>query len=142
MDRLDRHVPGQRVTDPRPLEASLFARDRELRKPHKALGEEFSGRSFKTRDTHHVADPAPNAPLLKRLVLYPYVQEVERPRRGEAYDRSIPWDLLDHERTPHTFQLYRDAKIPPVQGSPLKSIDRTIPQRSRPPVSDWLGGDE
>ncbi len=143
MDRLDRHVPGTRQTAIRALEEQLFERDRELRAPRKQIGEDFKPTSGETRPNRRTADPHPNAPLLKRLVLYPYVQECAPPKRDKTHDRSIPWDLVKRVATPSTWQQYLEAKPQPIIGNPLRNVPIPVHgNRPRPSASDWLGGDE
>lgn len=139
-ERLKRRYPGEDIAAPSSSVERLAARDRPLRQPKQALGEEMRVSSHAVRRNQNTIQPQPNAPLLKRLVRYPYALHATRPRTLKVAE-PVPWDLLERTVSEPVSAVTRDARDLSIQGNPLRAVSTTVPRRSRvPSVDDWLGG--
>lgn len=98
-DRLQRRVVGEQLWEPRALELALAARDRDAKPQRVACGEKAVLREATVRRNGHLARPAPNAPLLKRVARYPYALHTERPRKLELRS-GVPWADLERDPLP------------------------------------------
>jgi hypothetical protein len=136
--RFDRRFPGERLTLDRAIAKALFARDRELKPTRAVAGESFKVRVLGTRRAGRIADPSPNAPLLKRVVLNPYVQTLGAPRR---VSHPVGGMQAREARSPlkPAILVYREAIWPPVVGNPVRTIEhRPVPRPEREGIEAWL----
>lgn len=138
-DRLRRTYPGERLEQDRPIAERVFTRDQPLREVRSILPEQREQRVRSTRRPKRLADPAPNAPLLKRVVKNPYAEEVRRPVR------------VDSGRSAREAREQLEGRAPPMRegteargdrpvGGPLKHLDLRPGRAALPTVDDWLGG--
>jgi len=117
----------------------LFARDKELKPERVTPGAALKVLDARVRITRRTADPLPNAPLLKRIVRYPYRLETTYARRSRLYD---PLSAI-HERLqslPPVSRLLAESHGPVTLGNPLRSHPLGVEPRTRPSVEEWLGG--
>ena len=135
-DRLQRRYPGEGLGDARPFGQRFFARDAALPEPRKVPGETMTLRELKVREAMPGIRPAPNAPLLKRLVHSPYRQETVSPRRQQVFE-GIPWDALKREAREEREHLER-----PTVGNPLRdpAYGHRPEARARISADAWLAG--
>jgi len=139
MDRLDRATLGATVGPSVALQERLFLRDRELKPVRSGLGDLVGAHTNTTRANRNVADTYPNAPLLKRLVLYPYVQDCARPIRDRGVDRSVPWELIAHVPVVFASAEAKASRLPLELGGPVRSHPRpAVGGRERPSAAAWL----
>lgn len=139
MDRLDRATLGATIGPSVALQERLFVRDRAFKPPRSALGDVVTGHTDATRPNRNVADTQPNAPLLKRLVLYPYVQDCARPIRDRGVDRSVPWELIAHVPVVFASAEAKASRIPFELGGPVRVHPRpAVGGRERPSAAAWL----
>ncbi len=137
--RLQRRHPGEGLARPHATSVRVLERDRPLRAPRATLGEDFEGRTGKVRLTWRTADPAPNAPLLKRLVRYPYRQEIQRGRRvtlleGPNRPQKSVDSFASGVREARAWRV-RVAFANPLRAEQPPRVER----RERPSVEEWLG---
>jgi len=139
--RLDRRIAG----DWTPKVGGLVDRLRERHTEPKAeriIPGEKLGRSFDTRNTRHIADPWPNAPLLKRVVRYPFALHVRAPQRQPGRD-AVPWEALQRETTgsPMVAALAERGEL--IWGNPLKAVPTQVERLPRHQgVDAWLATQE
>ena len=138
--RLDRKFPGERLHEPRGLSRTLLERGDRVREIKTVVGEDLATREGETRDTQRVIDAGPNAPLLKRLILFPYGLETEPGQRAHVRDIR-PWGSLEREITPSAGAEAREARGAITEGNPLKQLAIFRKEkRERLSVDDWLSG--
>ena len=140
--RLKRRYPGQGIADPSPLFDRLIGRDKPLREERESPGSKIVYREVKSRHPWRMAEPSPNAPLLKRMVRYPYRQELTWARREQVFEplSLVDWGLDDR---PLAFREAQAERGSQTNGNPLKTHTfRVETRRSTPSVSEWLAGRE
>jgi len=140
--RLDRRYPGQGLAKPPAIAARLWLRDREVRPVRILPGDKLQVRGeVKIKRPGRMASPAPNAPLLKRIVRYPYREHTARGRRLQVFE---PIALVRLDTTIESaVKIVRDLRDPIALGNPLRVIDRSrVSPDSRviPSVEQWLAG--
>lgn len=108
--RLRRRTPGDRLAPEERGLARLLARDEATARPDPVPPRDKQGvRSLVKRDTTHVASCRPNAPLLIRIVRYPFALTTSRGARQKYRDEvekfvRVDWSaevaaaLADRER--------------------------------------------
>lgn len=137
--RLKRRFPGEDLGDPGPIGRRLLERDREPAPLRQVAGEVLHVPVWGPgRNNRKVADPRPNAPLLIRIVRYPYALKTERGRRHTAFEAGVQKreGLLDR---PYILREAREARGEPVQGNPIKAVPTKVPRlQAVPSVADWL----
>jgi hypothetical protein len=85
-------------------------------------------------------DPRPNAPLLKRLVRYPYRLYTGRPHRRRLVEPFTATHLRVEFPMPAA-RVAREARGRMVMGNPLRAHPSRVWRREGlPSVDDWLGG--
>lgn len=137
--RLQRRYPGERFSEPSALGVRLRERDKPLREERQVLGSSVSVGEPKVRANRARVHPGPNAPLLKRLVLFPYRQDTTFPRRHEVRS-PIPWDLLARENL-ETVPMMVAARPQPVMGSPVRALmNRVVAREPVESIETWLEG--
>lgn len=139
-DRLKRQVLGSNLGQMRETVQHMLHRDRPLKSPRTVAGENISSRSCEITYRRVWLDPGPNAPLLKRIVKYPYaLEEIGRPRRSVLYK-----GLGDREQrspVPHPIAFAREYVGDRVMGNPLKRYSlRPKPLDKAPSIELWLKG--
>lgn len=136
--RLHRKYPGEQIARLRRLGVRLVDRDKPLKPPREVLGSLIRAGAFSSRDNRAKVDPAPNAPLLKRLVLFPYRQDTTFPRRAPQRE-PVPWDMLAREALPTMAE--RIAERPrSTRESLVKDAMVRVVRRERPSLDAWLEG--
>lgn len=136
--RLSRTFPGERQLRLGPLLDRLHGRDKELRQYATGFAGKVKLKDRRVRPTRHTIEPEPNAPLLIRIVKYPYQQEVSYARRRRVYEPSmVVRDRLEPRPTPVAdVREFRDQGF---MGNPVKAIDlHPAPLPPPPPVDAWL----
>jgi hypothetical protein len=138
-DRLHRPSPGQRLSEPRDLEAQLWSRDREFREPHRVLSEGKALPERKVRNTRNTVEARPNAPLLKRIMRSPFALVPERQKR-QTFRGVVPWADLHRERLVSFGTLLAEAHPRVEFNSPIATLaaDRRIQRDVRPGIQSWL----
>lgn len=115
----------------------LHVRDRELHifegllkvREHRVRGN--------TRRNARIVEPEPNAPLLIRIVRYPYKEETHRGRRRRLYDASRERPAAELREQPMRSAMV--FKGEPIYGNPIRALDiHPAPLPAPPPVDDWL----
>lgn len=136
--RLRRDYPGERLLTERALAGRLHGRDRELRIFEGLVAADTGKARGDTRRTRRTADPSPNAPLLIRIVRYPYRQETHRGRRRTVFQAGMPrrQHAEQREAPMRSAMVFRgDA----VYGNPIKALDiHPSPLPPPPSVDSWL----
>lgn len=136
--RSTRDYPGERMQKERAIPVRLGARDKALRVFTGVFqGTERPARGA-TRAPRRLPEAAPNAPLLIRIVRYPYEQEVHRGRRikHDWHDRV---HRQAHEVSEPPMRLAAEAKGDVIRGNPLRSLGLHLePLPALPSVEDWL----
>ena len=141
-DRLKRKYPGEGLSDPRPEMARLGARDKPLREATVIRESSVRVREGKPRRNQHLGKPWPNAPLLKRLVRYPYRQHTASGRRLKVVE-PIPWDACRLEGREPVSSALVGLREELKGGSPLRADPAPKPAMPTiPSVDDWLAKDE
>ena len=136
--RLRRRYPGERLAEPRPLGTRVFGRDKPLREPREVVGSVVSLPEVKIRAHRSQARPSPNAPLLKRLVMYPYRQSTSYGRR-QAVREPVPWDVLTRQDRETVADILAE-RPEPAPGSSVREAMQRLVTREIPSVELWLGG--
>jgi hypothetical protein len=140
-DRLKRKYPGEGLADPRPEMARLGARDKPLRDAPAIRESKVRVREGKPRRIQNLGKPWPNAPLLKRLVRYPYRQHTASGRRTKIAD-PIPWDACRLETREPVSTALIELRAALKGGNPLRT--EPAPRAGMPvipSVDDWLTRD-
>ena len=85
-----------------------------------------------------MVDPSPNAPLLIRVVRYPYAETVSRGRRRRY--REVVSAVTDrNEPRPRPVADVRAARDQPPMGNPVKALSIHPEPLAPPPTVDaWL----
>jgi len=86
----------------------------------------------------HMIEPEPNAPLLIRIVKYPYRQEVSYGRRRKMFDAGLQTrDRTEPREAP--MRAGRAFRGQAIVGNPVKALDLHPTPLSAPPnVDEWL----
>jgi hypothetical protein len=137
-DRLQREGLGERLVRARSLIRTLMTRDKPLAVPRVIPGEGMSVRGCEIKYRRVPFEPGPNAPLLKRIVKYPYTfSELGRPRRV-----PVPMGLDERETReafPRPMAMVATFRGVRVSGGPLKSLAlRVKPLTKAPSIEIWL----
>lgn len=118
----------------------MLHRDRPLKNPRSVAGEKLSSRSCEITYKRVWLDPGPNAPLLKRIVKYPYaMDDIGRPRRTVLYTGLGA--RQKRSPVPRPIAWVREFVGDRVMGNPLKRNSlRPKPLDKVPSVEAWLKG--
>ena len=135
--RLRRRYPGERFAEPRPLGTRVFGRDKPLREPREVVGSVVALPELKVRANRSQARPSPNAPLLKRLVMYPYRQSTTYGRRS-AVREPVPWDALARDDRETVADIIAE-RPQPAPGSVVRAAMKRLEPREILSVDQWLG---
>lgn len=139
-DRLKRRYPGEGLAELRPGMARLGDRDKPLREVRVARETTVRTRKGTERRMQNLGKPWPNAPLLKRLVRYPYRQHTTDGRRQTIHE-PVPWDAARLEERDPVSSALRGLREALRGGSPLRQ--EPTPRPAMPPVPTldaWLSG--
>lgn len=139
--RLQRRFPGEDLGDPGFVGRRLLERDREPPPPRLLAGSTLKvAATGGTKKARKIADPRPNAPLLIRIVRYPYGLAATRGRRQAAFVAGLVAREGLLER-PAILAEARAARGEVVVGNPIRKnptrVERLAPI---PTVAEWLGG--
>lgn len=94
------------------------------------------------RSPSQMVDPSPNAPLLIRVVRYPYAETVARGRRRRYRDAAREMTVRNTPR-PHPVADVRAARDEPPLGNPVKALSiHPEPLAPPPSVDAWLASRE
>lgn len=129
------------MCEPRPVEMHLWARDRETHPERSTVGETVRLEEVRVRSVRRKADPRPNAPLLKRLVRYPYRLDTGRPRRETLVE---PYSAVRPRVEPslRAARVAQEARGRMGNGNPLRACPTKVRRREGlPSIEDWLGGE-
>jgi hypothetical protein len=97
-------------------------------------------REVRVRSARKKVEAGPNAPLLKRLVRYPYRLDTGRPRRHRLIEPFSMGSRRLELSTP-AGQAAREARGRVVLGNPLRAFpSRAWRREGLPSVDDWLDG--
>jgi len=90
------------------------------------------------RNNRRLVEPEPNAPLLIRIVKYPYRQETHRGRRRKVFEAGVQArSRLEQRELP--MRAGRAFKGEPIVGNPIKALDiHPAPLAAPPGVDEWL----
>lgn len=93
----------------------------------------------KQRFIRKVGDPAPNAPLLKRLMRNPFATYPVHPRRSKARE-PVPWEAVKRQRRESTRDVLEGGRPSPCLGNPMREFSARLAGRApRLAVEAWLG---
>ena len=138
--RLERRHPGEGKGELRPVEQRLLGRSRPQKEERVIPGSSLRKRDAKVRKVRRTANPRPNAPLLKRIVRYPYRLETTSGRRFQLFEPAIS-ERQRVESSAPAMRLAREACGRVTTGNPLRTYPTRVPrQRTLPSVNDWLAG--
>ncbi len=142
-DRLHRAAIGEHLNEPRGLEKALFAREKPAPEPRVVASKivaSISLRDRKAKNSSHLANPKPNAPLLKRVIRHPYALEGTASRTRIRLREEIPWKDLVHDERPVMGAVLAEFRVDVTNGNPVAEIMamRDL-NRPRPSSDGWLG---
>lgn len=138
-DRLHRKFPGQDIGALGVLGERLVTRDREPPPTRTCAGESFNAIVLTVRKNGKVANPKPNAPLLIRIVRYPFGLPTVRGRRTKTRE-AVPWADLQRARWVSAMVSLRSDRAPVAFPNPVKEYARSLERRLRPSAAAWLAG--
>ncbi len=139
-DRSQRRFVGEAFLELRPLLTALWARDRELRVSRLRLRETTTTlREWKIRKAKGMAETRPNAPLLKRLVRYPFALHTVAPTKTTVR-MPVPWADLHAEQMVYASHEIRKGRDKAAFPNPMTSAEmvRLRTREHRPTLSQWL----
>lgn len=133
-DRLHRATLGERFTELRGLAKRLMERDVEPQLARTILADVIDKPlvpETTIKRASHLANPSPNAPLLKRVVRHPYALESTRGQRS-LFRSAVPWSDLQRADVPSVRAVLAEARggAGPLFPSPIlvgwaaRSLDR------------------
>lgn len=127
-------TPGAGTTpmDDRAFVSKLTARATSDAIERSVPGDRLSAAALGVRERRVTLQPAPNAPLLMRIVRTPYALDPVRPRRSAAWDRPS-WDRP--EPLPRPGLEWTANRPGRLFRSPLR-IEHGLPRRLRPRRGD------
>lgn len=137
-ERLQRRFPGEGLGDPSHLGEVLLRRDAPLPAEAPRAGQTVKVPDASTRAAQKLGKTAPNAPLLKRLVRYPYQMSGSKGKRA-VWREGVPWSDLAREARLAPLVVVRRERDPVVMGSPLRGFERRPAREARLSVESWLG---
>lgn len=113
-------------------------RDRPLKAERKTLGSIVKVPDVNVRRTTLSANAGPNAPLLKRIVRYPYALHGTAPKRVDLVPRvALPKRGADPR--PSVAASLAADRAPAANGNPLRAVPTRVVIRERPASVDaWL----
>ena len=137
-DRLKREGLGEQLGVLRPVVEQAWRRDKPVSAPRVVPGESMKLRTAKVKFRRVHVDAGPNAPLLKRVVKYPYrYDELARPRRTK-FEIGLS-SRMKREAFPRPIQILETYRGPRVVGNPLRNYSfRADPLQRPPSVQRWL----
>lgn len=137
-DRLKRKVVGECAVSERGVVRVLCKRNKPLSEPRSVPGERLQARRSEIKYRKIWLDPSPNAPLLKRIVKYPYALDSV----GRSVRVPLPKGLSQREklqvlpRAMATAMKFRGLRI---SGSPLKGCSLKPSRLQKvPSIELWL----
>jgi hypothetical protein len=137
-DRLKRELVGDRMKRTREVVERLLGRDVALRKEREMLGQSVKTRSLQVRFRRVWLTAGPNAPLLKRVVKYPYPMHVDRRMARTKFQLGLD-NLPSRVPLERAMKVGQDSRGRLIQGNPFKGLDVRPMVRTRPPsVNEWL----
>ena len=136
--RLDRRVPGQGLAEPPAIVARLWRREDEAKPERVLAGDKLVVRETTIRNNKNLANPRPNAPLLKRIVRYPYRQDNGRPRREQVYEPTVAREPIRSDSFEEL--VATELRYPIALGNPVRILGHAIERRVLPTVDEWLAG--
>jgi hypothetical protein len=137
-DRLHRRGIGDTLGKSGSVEVRLLLRWRDPWMPRTVLGAVRAGFDFRARAVGKKADAGPNAPLLKRVVRWPFRLEVARGRR-EVLRGEIPWAALEREALPRYVPMTYRLRSPAGASETLREVSALRLGRSdQALVHQWL----
>lgn len=90
------------------------------------------------RPCRRLVEVEPNAPLLIRIVKYPYRQETHRGRRRQVFEAGLEARTRLQEREA-PMRAGRAFKGDPIVGNPIKALSiHPAPLPPPPGVDEWL----
>jgi hypothetical protein len=136
--RLQRKYPGEGLLDLSPAVTRVADRDRPLKAERATLGSKVTIPAATTRRNGVVVEPRPNAPLLKRLVRYPFALHGTQPRRHTLME-AVPWGAHGAQPREPVSASFDDLRGGPAVGNPLRAVPTRPPRLgARPTVAEWL----
>lgn len=133
-DRLHRATLGERFNELRGLAKQLMERDVDAHQARTILAGVIDKPlvpETTIKRASHLANPRPNAPLLKRVVRHPYAMEGTRGQRYLLRD-AVPWAELQRDDVPSIRVVLAEARgeagpkfpSPILVGWAARSLDR------------------
>jgi hypothetical protein len=132
------------LVKPSPMEERLRARDREPRVFKGLVSASTTLQERKVRRPRNMIEPEPNAPLLKRIVKYPYEEVCRGPVRRKT-GNSVRTAIVRLEPRKPPMVEGRSAIGDLIVGNPIRGLNiHPVPLASPPSVEEWLAskGDE
>ena len=137
-DRLKREILGERAVRDRSVVVALAKRDKPLANTRSVPGESMKLRTCEITYRRVWLEPGPNAPLLKRIVKYPYALE----EVGRSIRVAVPKGLSAREKReslPKPMQMAAAFRGVRRTGGPLKGNSlRPKPLPKVPSIEAWL----
>lgn len=136
-ERLQRRFPGEGLGDPSVLGVALFEREAEPTPSALRAGDIVKLPETKVRPVKLVVKTSPNAPLLKRLVRYPFKLSGTQGKRS-AWRTVLQAD--ERRRAPRMApaMIVRAERDPLIVGNPLRTLERRPGRAPIPTVDAWL----
>ena len=140
-ERAQLAYPGEKLGTSPVLSDRLGVRVVMLEKPpRRVCGESVLPEREKSKTVRwsRSIECGPNAPLLIRIVKYPYAEDVVRPRRKTVFEGGLSEREARARNTPSPLPAARAAFGPITGGNPLRAFPiRHTPLRI-PTVDEWL----
>lgn len=140
--RLQRRYPGEGKGDPRFLARRIGDRVRDRHPDRTTVGDTIHLREAKVRESWRKAHASPNAPLLKRLVRYPFRLHTSWARRSTLFEPASATPLRVDFPEP-AMRVAIAARGPVLPGNPLRGASTGYRPGQRgavPTVDEWLTG--
>ena len=140
--RLERGVPGARLERLSALGDRLQNRNVSFATTSERvlIGEDFVTREDPRITPAKTIDPSPNAPLLIRLVRYPFSLEAVRSNRSPRREAREPWGRIIEPR-PNAVAWMRELRAAIFGGNPMRDISHGPIHRPSPMACGKEGDD-
>jgi hypothetical protein len=115
----------------------LFERDVEPAPSATRAGETVKLSETKVRPLKNLAKTSPNAPLLKRLVRYPFKLSGTQGKRS-SWRTALQADERKREPRQSPAMIVRSERDPLIVGNPVRTLAHRPSREALPTVDAWL----
>lgn len=136
-ERLQRRFPGEGLGEPSALGAVLLEREAEPTPSATRAGETVKLSENKVRPLKNLAKTSPNAPLLKRLVRYPFKLSGTQGKRS-SWRTALQADERRREPRLSPTMIVRSERDPLIVGNPVRTLSHHPAREALPTVDAWL----